>query len=62
MAKLTLSQGASWLVERLPDAVFEQLKEDIETLIDHELKLRGYDEALKQSFSETEPATLERKP
>ena len=61
MAKLTLSQGASWVVERLPDAVYDKLKHDIEFLIEREILRVGYDMGIRQAFNEEKPATLERK-
>lgn len=59
--KLTLSQGASWVVERLPDAVYDKLKHDIESLIEREILRVGYDMGIRQAFNEEKPATLERK-
>lgn len=61
MAKLTLSHGASWVVERLPDSVYDKLKRDIEYLIEKELFRVGYDMGIRAAFNEEKPATLERK-
>lgn len=61
MAKLILSEGASWVVERLPEAAFQSLKEDLETVIAYEMKLAGYDEEVIKAFQESGPITLERK-
>lgn len=61
MAKITLSEGAEWIIERLPKSQFEKLKFDIEALVTFQIENYGYDKELKKSFNETKPVTLERK-
>lgn len=60
MAKINLSHGASWVVERLPDSVYDRLKQDLEHLIEKELLRVGYDLGIRAAFNEEKPATLER--
>lgn len=62
MAKLILSEGASWVVERLPDSVYEKLKGNVENFLEMELLRVGYDMGIRVSFNEEKPARLERKP
>lgn len=59
--KLQLSLGAQWVLNRLPDDVFDTLKEDIESLIHDQMSFVGYDAEVKTSFKESKPALLERK-
>lgn len=61
MVSFKLSEGAVWMIERLPEAAFKSLKEDLEAVIEHELEVRGYGKELRAAFSEQTPATLERK-
>lgn len=61
MVSFKLSEGAVWMIERLPEAAFKSLKEDLEAVIEHELEVRGYGKELRAAFGEQTPATLERK-
>ena len=63
MAKLVLSEGANWAIERLPNDIFEQLKENIEAWVTTEMEFGGgYTADVKKSFNESGPVKLERKP
>lgn len=62
MAKIILSEGASWVVERLPDSVYDRVKEEIEYFLELKMFQVGYDQGIRMSFNEEKPARLERKP
>lgn len=62
MAKIILSQGASWVVERLPDSVYDKVKKEIEDFIEMKMFSVGYDLGIRVGFNEEKPARLERKP
>lgn len=60
MVSFKLSEGAVWLIERLPEAAFKSLKEDLEAVIEHELEVRGYGKELREAFNEQKPLVMER--
>lgn len=62
MAKIVLSEGASWVVERLPDSVYDKVKKEIEDFIEMKMLQVGYDQGIRIAFREYKPANLERKP
>lgn len=60
MVVFKLSEGAEWLVDRLPVTAFQSLKEDLEAVIEHELEVRGYGKELREAFTEQKPLVMER--
>lgn len=59
-SEIRLSAGAQWVIARLPDSVFEEVKHLIENTIETELRRVGYRRDIREFFHEDGPATLER--
>lgn len=62
MAKSTLrlSQGAEWVVDRMPNSLYPQFKKDMEEAISAIMHRYGYDSGIAMSFRESTPVYVER--
>lgn len=58
---LKLSEGADWVIDRLPNAAYENLKEEMEAQMLALLRKYGYTDEQAEAFNETSPFKLERR-
>jgi|AGFT01.1.fsa_nt_gi hypothetical protein len=62
MAKATvrLSQGAEWIVDRMPNVLYPQFQKDIEEAISAIMHQYGYNSGIAMAFRENTPVYVER--
>lgn len=58
---LKLSEGADWVIDRLPNQQYEELKEEMEAQMLALLQKYGYTEDVEAAFNETGPFSLIRR-
>lgn len=60
MVELKLSDGAAWVIDRLPEEKFLRLKKDLEDIIYSKLNALGYDAEIEDAFRESSPVNFNR--
>ncbi len=58
---LKCSEGADWLVDRLPNAEYNAMKAEIELCVHTIFQKYGYGKELQDTFNESIPVKLERR-
>ena len=58
---LKCSEGADWLVDRLPNAEYNAMKSEIELCVHTIFQKYGYGKELQDAFNESIPVKLERR-
>lgn len=59
-ATVRLSEGAEWVVSRMPNVLYPQFKKDIEEAITAIMYQYGYDNGIAMAFRESTPVYVER--
>lgn len=62
MAKpaIRLSEGAQWVVNRMPNSLYPQFQRDMEEAIEAVMHQYGYTSGIAMAFRDQSPATVER--
>ncbi|WPJ50241.1 hypothetical protein ACQ27_gp369 [Klebsiella phage K64-1] len=58
---LKCSEGADWLVDRIPNAEYNAMKSEIELCVHAIFQKYGYGKELQDAFNESIPVKLERR-